>query len=226
MAATNLQQQAFKAIRKQIIYSDLAPGSKISEKDLEETLNIGRTPIREALIQLRNQELIYAVPQSGTYVSRINIESASHARFTRELLEKSILPECSALIDNDGLKALEAIIEETEAVALQGKKKDFFQLDNVFHRTCFEIANKQEIWDWLESFTTHLDRFRWLRLSITELDWGRVISEHRSLYKAISQRNLDEISFLSTLHLHMVIEEQDSIINKFPDYFIQTSKIS
>lgn len=51
----NLQQQAYEAIRQQIIYSELAPGSKISDRILEEQLTIGRTPIREALIQLRNR---------------------------------------------------------------------------------------------------------------------------------------------------------------------------
>lgn len=58
MVINNLQQQAYESIRKQIIYSELAPGSKISDKVLEEQLAIGRTPIREALIQLRNQELV------------------------------------------------------------------------------------------------------------------------------------------------------------------------
>lgn len=64
MVINNLQQQAYESIRKQIIYSELAPGSKISDKVLEEQLAIGRTPIREALIQLRNQELVKTIPQS------------------------------------------------------------------------------------------------------------------------------------------------------------------
>lgn len=70
---SSLQSQAYQAIRKQIIYADLEPGRKISEKALEEHLAIGRTPIREALIQLRQQELVYTIPQSGTYVSKINL---------------------------------------------------------------------------------------------------------------------------------------------------------
>lgn len=226
MAATNLQQQAFNAIRKQIIYSELEPGTKISEKNFEEQLQIGRTPIREALIQLRNQELIYAIPQSGTYVSKIDIESASNARYTRELLEKAILPECSAKLTKDAEKVLQAILDETKAATKSQNKRDFFQLDNTFHRTCFEIAGKGEIWNWLESYSTHLDRFRWLRLSIDELRWERVTGEHQELLQAIIKHDLDEISFLSTLHLHMVIEEQDRIFLTYPDYFEKNSKIS
>ncbi|KAF1301867.1 MULTISPECIES: GntR family transcriptional regulator [Enterococcus] len=223
--ASNLQQQAFKAIRKQIIYSELEPGTKISEKELEERLQIGRTPIREALIQLRNQELIYAVPQSGTYISQINIESASLARYTREILEKAILPECSAKLTPKGQKVLEAILEETEQAALAKNKKDFFQLDTTFHRTCFEIAGKGEIWDWVENYATHLDRFRWLRLSITELGWERVVDEHQTLLQAIVNHDLDEISFLCSVHLHMIIEEQEYVMHKYPSYFTPNTVI-
>lgn len=223
---SNLQQQAYKAIRKQIIYSELEPGTKISEKELEERLNIGRTPIREALIQLRNQELIYAVPQSGTYISQINIESISLARYTRELLEKAILAECSAKLTLEGQKVLQVILEETEQAALDQKKRDFFQLDNAFHQTCFEIAGKSEIWSWIESYSTHFDRFRWLRLNTAELDWKRVINEHHTLLQAIIHHDLDEISFLSSLHLHMIIEEQDYVMRQYPNYFIPNSIIT
>ncbi|MDU6522850.1 MAG: GntR family transcriptional regulator, partial [Enterococcus sp.] len=69
----SLQSQAYQSIRKKIIYSDLEPGKKISEKGLEGMFNIGRTPIRESLIQLRQQELVYTIPQSGTYVSQIDL---------------------------------------------------------------------------------------------------------------------------------------------------------
>lgn len=90
MTGANLQQQAYETIRKQIIYSELAPRSKISDKVLEEQLIIGRTPIREALIQLRNQELIKTIPQSGPFVSKIDIRSASLTHYTREKLENPL----------------------------------------------------------------------------------------------------------------------------------------
>ncbi|WP_086348821.1 GntR family transcriptional regulator [Candidatus Enterococcus clewellii] len=223
--SSNLQQQAFQAIRKQIIYAEIEPGSKISEKALEDALHIGRTPIREALIQLRNQELVYTVPQSGTYVSKIDIETASHASFSRKLLEKAVLVECSARMTEKAGQVLENVIEDTRIAAENRDLRKFFHLDNVFHKTCFDIAGKAEVWEWLESFSTHLDRFRWLRLNVSELRWERIIEEHEQLLQAIMKQKLNEVSFLSSMHLHMIIEEQDKIIQTFPDFFTQGSKI-
>ena len=221
----NLQGQAYKAIRKKIIYSELEPGAKISEKELEKTLNIGRTPIREALIQLRNQELVYTILQSGTYISKIDLKSASNARYVRETLERSILAECSAKIDDKGKKALEAILLETENATARRGISDFFQLDSAFHRTCFEIAGRGEVWTWIEDHATHFDRFRWVRLEVTELDWQKVADEHQALYDAIVSHDLDELAFLITLHLHMAIDEQEQVMDHFPNFFTEDSQI-
>lgn len=220
----NLQQQAYESIRQQIIYSKLAPGSKISDRILEEQLTIGRTPIREALIQLRNQELIKTIPQSGTYISKIDIRSADLARYMREKLEQPILQECSAKMNDTAQQRLEMILEQTDQAILAQDKKTFFLLDKAFHQMCYKVAGKEEIWPWLESYSTHLDRFRWLRLTISELDWGRVLDEHQILLRAMKEHALDEVGFLCNLHLHMIIEEQEQVILHYPNYFEASSE--
>ena len=88
---TNFQSQAYESIKELILTAKLIPGQKISEKELEQRLTIGRTPIREAIIRLRREALIHVVPQSGTYISKISIKQIEEARFVRETLEKEVL---------------------------------------------------------------------------------------------------------------------------------------
>lgn len=225
MEVGSLQEQAYDAIRKQIIFSELEPGRKISEKELEEKLNIGRTPIREGLIQLRKQKLIYAVPQSGTYVSKIDLTSADNARFTREQLEKKIFIEATARIDHKGKKVLEAILEQQGNAALRKDKQAFFHFDNIFHKTAFELAGRGEVWSWLDNLSTHLDRFRWLRLSVADLKWEGIMDQHYALFLAIQEGNTDEVEFLASLHLHMMLEEKQQVVETFPEYFTDESRI-
>ncbi|KAA4867497.1 GntR family transcriptional regulator, partial [Bacteroides fragilis] len=167
----------------------------------------------------RNQELIKTIPQSGTFVSKIDIRSASLALYTREKLENPILQECSAKMTPQDQLTLEDILEQTDQAIMTQDKKLFFYLDKAFHRTCYKVAEKSEIWDWIESYSTHLDRFRWLRLSITELGWGRVLDEHQTLLQSMIDHNLDEVSFLCSMHMHMIIEEQEYVRQAYPDYF-------
>ena len=54
----NLTSKAYDVILQKIISAEYKPGQKISEKKIEEDVNIGRTPVREALLQLRQEKLI------------------------------------------------------------------------------------------------------------------------------------------------------------------------
>ncbi|WP_042354535.1 GntR family transcriptional regulator [Bacillus rubiinfantis] len=216
---SNLKAQAYNAIRKKIIYSDLEPGKKISEKGLEEMLEIGRTPIREALIQLKQQELVYTIPQSGTYISLIDLASAKNARFVREHLEKQIMIECCAKLTTETQRILETIIEEQEKAVKTKDRRAFFYNDNLFHSTCFEIAGRQEVWNWLDDHNIHLERFRWLRVSTEDLNWKTIMNQHYRLLKALIEKDVEEAYFLASVHLHMMLEEEEIVVNEYPGFF-------
>ena len=83
----SLQDQAYNALRSKIIYAELKPGTRLSAIGLEKETGIGRTPIRESFVRLREQELVETRPKSGTYVSKISMEHAvgSLAEFSRPL---------------------------------------------------------------------------------------------------------------------------------------------
>lgn len=66
----SLQDQAYNALRSKIIYAELKPGTRLSAIGLEKETGIGRTPIRESFVRLREQELVETRPKSGTYVSK------------------------------------------------------------------------------------------------------------------------------------------------------------
>ena len=162
---------------------------------LEEHLSIGRTPIREALIQLRQQELVYTVPQSGTYVSRINLYSAENSRFVREQLEQQIMIECCSKLDNQTRIVLETILEEQEKAA------------------------KIKVWNWLDDHNTHLERFRWLRVTIQGLPWETIMEQHEDLFRALVDKKPEEARFQTGLHLHMMLKEQETVTQRYPEYF-------
>ena len=191
---SSLQSQAYQAIRKQIIYADLEPGRKISEKALEEHLAIGRTPIREALIQLRQQELVYTIPQSGTYVSKINLVSAENARFVREQLEEQIMIECCSKLDTQTRIVLETILEEQEkAVKINDERA--FSVQIIYFMKLVSKLQEEKVWNWLDDHNTHLERFRWLRVTIQGLPWETIMEQHYDLLKALVDKNQKKLDF-------------------------------
>ena len=67
------KEYAYRILKENIMSLELKPGELLSEVELSEKLNISRTPIREVIMRLKNEHLIEVKPQSGTYVSLIDL---------------------------------------------------------------------------------------------------------------------------------------------------------
>ena len=73
-AGENNKTYSYRILRNAIMYLELKPGQAISEVELAEALNISRTPIREVLTQLKEENLVEVISQVGTYVNKSNLQ--------------------------------------------------------------------------------------------------------------------------------------------------------
>jgi DNA-binding GntR family transcriptional regulator len=78
--------QAYLAIRRQIIDLTLPPGSRFTEASLAQQWRISKTPVREALARLRRDGLVDALPRAGYVVSPITLEDTDDLLALRTLL--------------------------------------------------------------------------------------------------------------------------------------------
>lgn len=71
----NKTEVAYHQLEKMIIFRELEPGSMVSEKQLAESLGVGRTPVREALQRLSYERMAEIHPRRGIQIPPISIES-------------------------------------------------------------------------------------------------------------------------------------------------------
>src|SRR5690349_12947762 len=83
----NTRGEVYGRLRDAIVAAELEPGRQLSENELAEFFGVSRTPIREALVRLRDDRLVEIVPQLGTFVTRISEAAVSDAQFIRQALE-------------------------------------------------------------------------------------------------------------------------------------------
>lgn len=217
--ARSLQEQAFYALLNSIIDCDIAPGQKISLRKLEDQFGYGRTPLRESLVRLAQAGIVYTVPQSGTYVSKINLTSAENARYVRECLETNIVIEACARATAEDFERLASILEQQAEAGSSQDKSRSFALDNEFHRELYAIAGRPDVWRGIDIMSTNLNRFRRVRLQVTGLDANAAMDQHKAIYEAICARDPDMASYLTHAHLHLMTQEKDEVVKAFPDYF-------
>ena len=86
---------AYEAIENMISTLQLAPGSPVVEADLVERTQLGRTPVREALLRMVSIGLVQQQPRRGLTVSNIDLADHLDVIQTRRVLE-CLIAGCSA----------------------------------------------------------------------------------------------------------------------------------
>jgi len=220
----NAKDFAYDQIKEEILKLKLLPGTKISEKSMSELLQVSRTPIREAFLKLAQEELLTIIPQSGTFVSLINLELAEEARFVREIMEKTIVGLCCEKLTDETIFRLEINVKMQELLisnqAGRQEVEKFMDLDESFHKELFVCCGKERTWNMIQSMAGHLNRFRMLRLKDTKsLDWDLLINDHKEIYQATREKNKTKAEKLMSEHMRLMLSEKDILLQEFPDYF-------
>ncbi|KRM61958.1 transcriptional regulator [Paucilactobacillus vaccinostercus DSM 20634] len=223
--STNMRMDAYNQLKYQILHGVYYPGQKISEKIVSQDLGIGRTPVREAIIRLERYSLVEVVPQSGTYVTKIDLKSAETAQFLRRKIDPDVLLQFSINASDDMFKKVEKNLARQKQAAKEGNNNLFFDLDEEFHKLFYIGAGREMIWDWLQMINMHLNRYRWLRLEVAKLNWDTLLDQHNGIYQAVKERNVEGVRFTAESHLRLMLTELPSLLEKFPDYFDQNTEL-
>ena len=91
----SLTQRAYRRLEEMIVTLQIPPGQVISESELAQRLDIGRTPVREALQRLAREGLVTIMPRRGILVTEFEVRHQLKLLELRRPLE-SLLVRCSA----------------------------------------------------------------------------------------------------------------------------------
>ena len=214
----NARVRAYTALRDAIVSGELHPGRQLSENELAELLGVSRTPIREALVRLRDDRLVEIVPQLGTFVSRISTRAVADAQFIREALECSAVRLAAERAGRADVAALTGLISRQEEVRDSHDFDRFFVLDDELHGALCELSGHGIAWSLAQRANGHLNRVR--RLSLPQPRYlEEMVAEHTLVVDAVRRGDSDAAEAALRHHLRMVLSGLPAIQAEHPDYF-------
>jgi DNA-binding GntR family transcriptional regulator len=213
-----IRDYVYEILKKNIMELRLEPGRLISEKDLVEMLEVSRTPIREALVKLSQEELIETTPQKGSVISLIDLQHAEESRFLRETLESAIVREACEKLGTEQVLHLQNLISLQELCESEENYERLFELDEEFHKTIIIGCGRIRTWGLIQQVTTHYNRIRFLRLA-TNHNWQVILSQHHGIVRAIKEKDPDAAEKVLRDHLELVVIEKEELKQKYPKYF-------
>ena len=217
----NNKEFSYRVIKEGIMSLELRPGQEISEIELAEALQISRTPIREVMTKLREENLVNVIPQVGTYVSKIKLKLIEEAAFMRFTLEKEILKLSCETFPQDRLLELKKNVAIQEVLLHQEEiEMDFHKLDTEFHYTIFEGNKKENVWASIRRLGTHYNRVR--VLSEIENRFDCAFAQHKKMIDIIENKEIDQVEKIMREHILDPIklwERLYSTDSPYVDYF-------
>ncbi|WP_166626443.1 GntR family transcriptional regulator [Jeotgalicoccus sp. S0W5] len=196
---------------KDIILNDGFPSDDyINEQSLATQLDVSRTPLREAMYDLINEDLIEFRPRKGYRLKQHTQEEVKQIFLLRATIEKGIKDPLFDNVEDTDIQKLKNIIEKQNRAMEEKNSYHFMQLDKEFHRTMFMIA-KYNI------FLKSYDVFHNLTILIGSkaiTKQGRmkhVIQEHIEIVKTIESKSKADFGEKIERHLSMTLKALDSI---------------
>lgn len=213
----NGRMYALRILRDNIISNRLQPGTLLSEKEIADKLQISRTPVREAIIELARNGVIEVLPQRGSRVSLIDMERVDESSFFRRTMEVAIAKLACEMATPEDLAMLADQVKLQEFYLENITSDNMILMDDNFHKLLFQICNKMYCYEMVQSMAIYLDRIR--SLSVGPSTNSHVVSDHRNIYEAILNRNPEEAERAVMRHLTRYRVDEKGIKEKYPEYF-------
>lgn len=183
--AENNSEFAYRILRDNIMRMRLEPGETLNEAELTAELGISRTPVREALFKLKEENLVEIIPHKASRVTQIDFVLVHEGLFARTTVEPLVTTMACGNLDAHYREMLEQNLTAQEMVLTQGRLSGdlhaYLSLDQRFHELIFESCGMHAIWKCVLSICTHYERLRYF-----DVISGTVQLEgHMQIYNAL-----------------------------------------
>ena len=186
--AMPLRDAVFMSLRKAILTGKTNPGERLTEVKLGKILGTSRTPIREAIRLLEQENLVTIIPGSGARVSRMTVSDLQDVMEVRSALEQlSAGLACERITEEEKAELYEAY----NAFVRSTQSEDSIMIadaDVRFHNLILKAAKNQKLGKILDGLADNIYRYRYEFIR-EDGHYEDLIREHKELYEAVISGN-------------------------------------
>ncbi|MCF8039062.1 MAG: GntR family transcriptional regulator [Desulfohalobiaceae bacterium] len=191
-----------KALRERIIQLDFRPGSPLNEKKLAAEFKVSRTPIREALIRLSQENLVTLSPHSVARVADVNLQDFQELIQCRLVLERGVARLATINATQSDIQELERL-EKTSLDLKPDNPAAFVRHDSKLHQVIRRAAANSFMDRYLENIQNHFTRIQYLIGH--RPDNTKMHQELLQVIKALKERDQETLVDLCVDHVQRFV---------------------
>jgi DNA-binding GntR family transcriptional regulator len=196
----SLRDQAYEAIKKSIVNCDLRPGDAITMADLAEQLDMGRTPVFQAIDRLMVDGLVEVMPRKGVVVSPVSMDDLVEIVEMRLLNEAQAASWAAQKASAKEIASLDANLAANWQAARAYAVDQMIECDREFHRLLSTIAGNSILAEFLGNLHDRALRFWFLSLRTPDHNL-RICEQHTAVVDAIRAHDPDQAASAMREHV-------------------------
>jgi DNA-binding GntR family transcriptional regulator len=180
--------RAYHELRDRIVTLRLPPGTVLREDALMRELDVGRTPLREAVKRLALENLVAVQPRRGTFVSPVEASDIVHITEVRVELEGYAAELAALRMSAETRVVAEALLDQVDHLSQTGDQDGLMRFDQRIHRFTWEAGGNPYLIDTLERYFTLSLRVWYLVLDRVP-GLGHAVHDQVQLIQALLDRD-------------------------------------
>ena len=195
-----LSQMARDFIRRKIVYGDFDFGRVLRESELSQMLDMSKSPIREALLQLEQEGLVEMSANRSARVFLMGPDDIRALCEMRQILEEQAIQLAMARDQVALAQGLASLVQiGTEALSA-GDVEAFTRNDNAFHLEIFRHTGNSYLKQTFELFSSRIQSLR-SRLARESARIEASSADHFALLDAVESNNVSLASEILRRHI-------------------------
>jgi DNA-binding GntR family transcriptional regulator len=198
----SLANRAYLALRDRLTTLQIRPGEPIDDGLVASELEVGRTPVREALKRLEDDRLVISYARRGTFATGVEITDLAYINEIRVQLEPLAARRAAERATAGERSAIRDLLTRFGTIdKLPADPTDLMRLDMTVHRTIYRAAGNPHLEDVLVRYHNLVTRIFCLFLERLP-NVAEHIHEHSAILTAIIDGDGDTAAELTLKHIN------------------------
>lgn len=177
-------------MRRMILTGELAPGAELSQTELGEILELGRTPLREVLRLLHEEGLVNATPNRRVRIAERSADDVEDLYAVRLSLEVVAIRQTVAARTASDIAEMEGLLTQIDYYGSVGDVAQGEDPHREFHARLVAGAGVRARTA-IARLADHAARYQYANVALAPGSWEQRRAEHRAILDAIKADDAD-----------------------------------
>jgi DNA-binding GntR family transcriptional regulator len=177
-------------LRREILTGEIPAGAAKAQLALARDLDVGRTPLREALRMLQHEGLVISEPNRQVRVAELTADDAEQLYAMRIALEAMAVRTTVPELDSGAIAELKGLLAQMDHYMRRRDHAGLRTPHRAFH-ACLVAGGGERTAATISLFFDHAERYRVAFAGQTQELWDRRGQEHHAIVDAVVARDPD-----------------------------------